>query len=59
MQMRRETVMEQVLTGLPRDLQARMDAQGPCTMGELKQCIREYQLKRKEGGMERKFITSS
>ena len=59
MQIRRETVMEQVLTGLPRDLQARIDAQGPCTMGELKQCIREYQLKRKEEGMERKFITSS
>ena len=28
-------------------------------MGELKQCIQEYQLKRKEEGMERKFITSS
>ena len=42
MQVRREIVMEQVQTGLPRDLQARIDARGPCTVGELKQCIQEY-----------------
>ena len=51
--------MEQVQTGLPWDLQARIDARGPRTVGELNQCIQEYQLKRKEEGMERKFITSS
>ena len=47
MQVRREIVMEQVQTGLPRDLQARIDARGPRTVGELKQCIQEYQLKRR------------
>ena len=39
MQVQREIEIEQVQTGLPQDLQAQMDAQGPRTVGELKQCM--------------------
>ena len=39
-----EVVMEQIQTGLSKDLQARIDARGPRTLGELQQSIRGYQL---------------
>ena len=41
---RKEIVMEQVKRGLPRELQARIDARGPRDVEELKSSIREYQL---------------
>ena len=39
-----EIVKEQVCRGLPRELQARVQARGPGDLDELSQCIREYQL---------------
>ena len=39
-----QIVKEQVCRGLPRELQARVQARGPGDLDELSQCIREYQL---------------
>ena len=39
-----EIVMEQIQTGLSRELQTRIDARGPRTLEELQHCTREYQL---------------
>ena len=52
-QVLREVAMEQIQTGLPASLQARIDARGPVDVEELVQCIQEYQLEQKEEGQKR------
>ena len=57
-QVRREVAMEHIQRGLPRDLQARIDARGPRDVDGLVQCIQEFQL-RNEAGPERTPSTAS
>ena len=57
-QVRREVAMEHIQRGLPRDVQARIDARGPKDVNELVQCIQEYQL-RSEAGPERMTTATS
>ena len=40
----KEIVKEQIYNELPREWQARIQARGPHTMEELKECLREFQL---------------
>ena len=48
-----EVAMEQIQTGLPAPLRARIDARGPADVEELVQCIQEYQLERKGENLRR------
>ena len=49
--------MEQMRTGLPQDLLRHLDARGPTTVDQMRQCIRDYQLQHsaKEEGQRRLY----
>ena len=49
-----ELTMEQAQTGLPKELQTRIEAKGPKNTEELQQCIREYQLQHQKVQTERR-----
>ena len=46
--------MKQVQAGLHKELQARIDAQGPRNVEDLQQCIQEYQLQYEGAQAERR-----